>query len=611
VQEQLSLEWEDTLMQAIILAAGLARRMHPLSADCHKALLPVGPTTILGRIMEALDAVGVSRATVVTGYRAADVETFLRENHPYFDLKFVANDRYETTNNIISLALGLEAAVDDDLLLIECDLLFDTSVLQDLVAHPAPNVAAVDRWKTGMDGTVVTLRDGLVVGVHTTADQDEHFSYTDKFKTLNIYRFSAEFWRRTLLPIIRAYANAVDESSYYEVVLSMLSSLPRHRIAGLVVDGASWVEVDDPNDLAAAQFRFDPARRSEILDRTMGGHWNFDILDFSFIANSYFPTNAMVSAMRHSLPELMSCYGSSQDALDEKLGWFLGCQPGRVEVLHGAAQAFPILATLWQDKVVGFPAPTFGEYERVFERHVIYEDACGQDIETLDSAARRCDVLAVVNPNNPTGSILPSVELHEFAASHPALTLLVDESFLPFVEQPSLVQLLEASPLENVVVLASSSKALGIPGLRLGYIYTHSGEVLGGLRQRLPIWNLGSLTEYFLELLLKFRGDLRRSFELTRIDLENMKERLCELDVVDHVHDGAGTFLLTCLDERFAPDAGALRQVALRQHGIEIKDVTRRFADGKPRLRLAVRPSGDVDRLIVALEEGSRAEVRR
>ena len=87
-------------------------------------------TTILGRIMDGLAAIDVSKVTVVTGYRAEDVERFLRERFPKLDLRLVHNPRYRETNNIVSLSMALKAmSFDADVVLIECDLLFDPSLL--------------------------------------------------------------------------------------------------------------------------------------------------------------------------------------------------------------------------------------------------------------------------------------------------------------------------------------------------------------------------------------------------------------------------------------------------------------------------------------------------
>ncbi len=118
-------------VQAVILAAGYGRRMAPLSDDCHKALLPVGGTTILGRIMDGLMTIDVRDVTIATGYRAADVERFVRDGYPDVNLRLVHNARYRETNNIVSLVDGAERNVPSTgtSLLTECDLLFDTVLL--------------------------------------------------------------------------------------------------------------------------------------------------------------------------------------------------------------------------------------------------------------------------------------------------------------------------------------------------------------------------------------------------------------------------------------------------------------------------------------------------
>ena len=112
----------------------------------------------------------------------------------------------------------------------------------------------------------------------------------------------------------------MDSNSYYELVLGMLADVPQQRIAAEVVEGEQWTEVDDPNDLAVARFQFEPDQRAEILDRNFGGQWGMDVLDSSFMRNSYFPPEGMIAAMRHALPALIGRYGTRQDVLNEKLG---------------------------------------------------------------------------------------------------------------------------------------------------------------------------------------------------------------------------------------------------------------------------------------------------
>lgn len=588
-------------MHAVILAAGYGRRMRPLSDRCHKALLPIGATTILARIVDGLRDIDVEHVAVVTGYRANDVERYLRDRYPEIPFQFVHNARYDATNNIVSLSLALEQVeLQGDLVLIECDLLFEETLLRRLLRPDAGNIALVDRYRTGMDGTVVAVADGMIRGVFPPHVQGPDFRYGDKFKTLNIYRFQRDFCVNTLAPLVNVYANRVDANSYYELVLGMLANVPEQRIAAEVVDGEQWTEVDDPNDLAVARFHFEPERRAEILDRTFGGQWSFDLLDFSFMRNSYFPTEGMLAAMRHALPALMGRYGSTQEVINEKLGWFLQRDARRIQTLHGGTQAFPILQELFEGRRVAVPSPTFGEYRR-FADAVVYDDAPGIDLQTLDALAATVDVLVVVNPNNPTGTTLPTAELHALATRHPATTFLVDESFVAFSGEPSVELSLERDPLPNVHVLVSLSKSLGVPGLRIGYVYSHDAAFIEQVGRRLPIWNMNSVAEHFIELLLKFRPELEASFEQTRRDREELRAALAALPGVRAAYPSGGDFLLVRLD---APAAAgpALRRLLLAEEGIEIKDVSGRFGGDAAHARLAVRTPDENRVLVDALE---------
>jgi histidinol-phosphate/aromatic aminotransferase/cobyric acid decarboxylase-like protein/choline kinase len=575
--------------------------MRPLSDNSHKALLPIGSTTILARIVDGLREIDVDDITVVTGYRAEDIERYLRERYPQTRFQFIHNPRYEETNNIVSLSMGLEQMdLEDDLVLVECDLLFEPGLLGRLLARDA-NIALVDHYRTGMDGTVVSVSGGLVRQVFPPHVQGPDFQYADKYKTLNIYRFKRDFCKNTLGPLVKVYADQVDANSYYELVLGMLANVPAQQIVAEVVEGEQWAEVDDPNDLAVARFQFEPEQRAEILDRTFGGQWSFELLDFSFMRNSYFPTEGMLAAMRHALPSLVQRYGSRQEVLNEKLGWFLDRDPRRLQALHGGTQGFPLLRDMFGGRTLGTPAPTFGEY-RTFDDALHYEDSPGIDLRELERTAEAADVTVVVNPNNPTGTTLPTSEIYALAARHPSKTFLVDESFNGFSAEPSIELALEREPLANVHVLVSLSKVLGVPGLRIGYVYSPDEAFIEEVGRRLPIWNMNSIAEYFLELLLKFRPELAASFEQTVRDREELRGMLQAVPGIAEVYPSGGDFLLVRLD---APaEAGArLRRTLLAEAAIEIKDVSARIAGASAHLRIAVRRSHENQRLTDALRD--------
>jgi histidinol-phosphate/aromatic aminotransferase/cobyric acid decarboxylase-like protein/choline kinase len=602
-----------SFVQAVILTAGRGRRMEPLSRACHKALLEIGGSTILGRAMDSLLKANVGPITVVTGYRSDDITSFISAAYPGVPVRYVHNERYDTTNNIVSLALALESLTyEEDVILIECDLLFEPHLIADLVKHPGRNVALVDHYRTGMDGTVISVDKGYVNNVYPTSSQGADFRYRNKYKTLNIYRFDREYCQSTLRPMLSAYANNVDSNCYYEIVLGMLANIPEHRISAQVVRDSDWVEVDDPNDLSVARFSFEPTERARVLDRSFGGHWSYDVLDFSLPRNAFFPPGAMHAALGHSLPDVITGYGSCQEILDEKAALFAGCQPGRVHLISGASQAFPVLRHLYQDKTVAIPAPTFGEYARCFPGAVTYEESVAASPQRLGQYAREADLLVVVNPNNPSGITASTQALYDLAAATPATMFLVDESFLAFSGQPSLISLLEDDPLDNVVILTSLGKSLGVPGLRLGYLYTSNAEFRQAFIEFIPVWGVNALAEFFLELTIKFRGDLEKSIALTVAERSRLRRKLTELPFVHEVHESGGNFLLVRLRGRNPAIAAQLRQGLLAGSRIEVKDVSAKYPDRLPRLRLAVRTRPDNDRLLSAmrsLASSSRQEM--
>jgi histidinol-phosphate/aromatic aminotransferase/cobyric acid decarboxylase-like protein/choline kinase len=586
-------------MRAIILAAGIARRMLPLSEHRHKALLPIGDTTVLGRIIDGLLELEVRDIAIVTGHRADELRAFVSGRNPALPIRWIHNPRYAETNNIVSLSLALEQLPsDEDIILIESDLLFDAGLLKSLLLPGDDNLALVDRYRPGMDGTVVSVSGNYIAGVFPPHLQGADFRHDDKFKTLNIYRFNRDFVEKRFRPLLSCYANLIDGNVYYELVLGMLVNMQRERIRAVVVE-EKWAEIDDPNDFASARFVFEPQQRLKILQRGSGGYWNFDVLDFAYLRNMHFPTDGMLAALRQALPQLLRNYGSSQEVLDEKLSWHLRCTPGRAVALHGASQIYPWLPSLLQSDEMLAPWPTFGEYKRIFPRQQRYADAPGVDLSLLESS--QSQTIVFVNPNNPTGTTLSSRWIYGFASQRPHQTIIVDESFIDFCEEPSMVSLLEEQPLENVLVVKSLSKTLGVPGIRLGYAYSCSTSMTKRIREQVPIWNLGAPAEFYLELLLKFRPELAASLARTAQDRDDLLARLRALPEIERVFPSGGDFLLA----RLRVEAPTLVSRLLEKHRIYVKDVSDRFASGSW-VRFAVRLPAEHARLCAAISEVMR-----
>jgi histidinol-phosphate/aromatic aminotransferase/cobyric acid decarboxylase-like protein/choline kinase len=590
-------------MKALILAAGYGNRMRPLTDRTHKTLLQVGGKTIIRRILDGLSDNGVTEVCVVTGYRADELETHLRDHFKDFTFQFVRNERYPETNNIYSMALAFEQmTLESDLLLIESDLIYEPAVIRRAIDSPFPNVALVAPYRGGMDGTVVTVSDTIITSVIPTHLQTGDFRFAGKYKTLNIYKFSSEFCRTTFRKLLTYYARVIDDNCYYELILGILTYMQQASIHAEVMDQERFAEIDDPNDLRIAEYVFNPGTRREILEATLGGYWAVEVLDFCFIRNMYFPNASILSELRNNLPSLLHNYGSTQDHLNQKLAYFLLCDVRNVNVLNGASEIYPLFKSQFAGRKALIPAPTFGEYPRVFPDHITYADQVGIDFGAIEQKSNDVSVVVFVNPNNPTGTTLETQRIYDFARNNPEKVCIVDESFIEFAGVRSMRETLESSPLANVIVVKSLSKSLGVPGLRLGYVYCTDPKVNARYREAMPIWNLNSVAENFLEIILKHRKSLAESFVQTIQDREGFARGLRHVPGVAKVYPSGADFLLaTCHRPREA--LAALVSRLLEERSIFVKDVSSKFTDGKSYLRFAVRLPGENRLLCQALAD--------
>lgn len=590
-------------MKALILAAGYGNRMRPLTYTKHKTLLTVNNKTIIGRIIDGLYDNGVRNIIVVTGYLADDLSNYLVKNYSNIKFEFIHNPRYRETNNIYSLALAMTSTeIDDDLILIESDLVYDSSVIKRIINSKYTNVALVDKFRSGMDGTVVTIQDNVITSIIPTHLQGTNFNFSDKYKTLNIYKFSKEFCNTTFKQLLTYYAKIIDDNCYYELILGILIYMQRETIYAEIINGEEWSEVDDPNDLNVCEFIFNKDNRLNILEKTFGGYWAHNILDFCFIRNMYFPSSSMLSEMKNNLPMLIQNYGSKQEILNEKLSYFLLYKKENLNLLSGASQVYPILKNLYSNKKVLMPSPTFGEYSRVFSNREFYYDEVGIDFNEIEKKGASCDIVVFVNPNNPTGSLISADLIYKYAEKNSGKLIIVDESFIDFANSKSIIDLLEEKPMNNILTVKSLSKLLGIPGIRLGFTYSTDSDLNKKIFDALPIWNINSLGEYFLEICLKHRNCLNQAFKKTIKDRENFIRLLSKQNFIEKAYPSKANFILT----EFKKNDKSLEELVkhlLAKNSIYVKDISKKFSNNIDYLRLAVRLPEENERLVKCMKE--------
>lgn len=128
-------------MIGVILAAGMAKRLRPLTDHCPKCLLKVGERTLLQRTVDAQLAAGITELVVVTGYRAEMIVSFLREHYPSLPIRFLHNADYEHNNNIYSLWMSMEAVRGQEFLLMDSDILCDPKAVLAVASQPVSALA--------------------------------------------------------------------------------------------------------------------------------------------------------------------------------------------------------------------------------------------------------------------------------------------------------------------------------------------------------------------------------------------------------------------------------------------------------------------------------------
>ena len=136
-------------MKAVILAAGVASRLRPLTDNMPKCLLKVNGKTLLERTLDNFIDNGISDFLIVTGYLQNMIIDFVTANYPKINVKFIENKDYSTTNNIYSLYLAEEFAKGEDFILSDSDILFSKDIISALLSDKSPNVLAMNRHELG------------------------------------------------------------------------------------------------------------------------------------------------------------------------------------------------------------------------------------------------------------------------------------------------------------------------------------------------------------------------------------------------------------------------------------------------------------------------------
>lgn len=603
-------------MQALMLAAGMGKRLGNYTKNATKCMVPVNGKTLIEYAIESLIYAGIKKFTMVVGYKKDVLKNFLKGKYPQIQIDFIDNDVYDSTNNIYSLYLARDVLSSDDTILLESDLIFDKEIIREIVSSPEKNLAVVSHFENWMDGTVTVLNEEKAIKRIVSKSDFDWNKIDSYYKTVNIYKFSKEFSKNIYMPFLGAYQTAYSKNEYYETVLKVISYLDGDILKAHLVDGSRWYEIDDPADLKIASTRFSSGKEHlESMYKTFGGYWRYPaMLDFCYLVNPYFPPKALVNEMKQMSDILLESYPSGDKQQSLLAGKIFGVLPEHIAVGNGAAELIASISELSSGKVV-VPFPTFNEYPNRFgNENTVWLPANEDFSYSVEDIVRSAEensasYVLLINPDNPSGHFFTKQEVIVLAEqlSSKNVKLILDESFVDFAEPEIRFTFIDEeliSKHKNVIVIKSISKSYGVPGIRLGVLVSSDESLIEKIQKNTSIWNINSFAEFFLQIFDKYKKFYGSACDKIAEERGRFSSELSKIPGVK-VYESQANYLLCKLSGE-AEKIGSLglAEKLLDGYNILIKDLSSKKGFEKGQfIRLAVRNCQDNDRLIFALKE--------
>ena len=600
-------------MQAIILAAGMGKRLGEYTKNNTKCMVPVNGVPLIDRVLNQLSSLKLSRVVIVVGYEGQKLIDYIGNEYNGLKIEYIFNSIYDKTNNIYSLALAKDKMQEDDTLLLESDLIFDDRLFSLVVDNPCPNLALVAKYEAWMDGTMVQIDDERNIVNFVPKEAFRHEQADSYYKTVNIYKLSKEFSANRYVPFLEAYMKAIGNNEYYENVLRILSFLDCKDLKALPITDEKWYEIDDKQDLDIAEALFaDDEQLMQKFYSRYGGFWRFPkMLDFCYLVNPFFPSQRMLDEMKASFQTLLTEYpsGMKVNALLASKCW--GVSEKYIVPGNGAAELIKFLMDNLNGKL-GVIRPSFEEYPNRYQGEVVTfipqnSDFryTGQDI--IDYYADKGIAnLLLINPDNPSGNFIPKDDILKVAdwCKLNQVRFIVDESFVDFSEDYEICSMLDDTILEsypNMIVVKSISKSYGVPGLRLGIMASADEVLIKEAKKYVSIWNINSFAEFFMQIFTKYSKDYHKACGSFQAERADFLSKLYEIPFI-HVMPTQANFVLCEVKEPYSSMEIVKRM--LREHNILLSACSaKKGLQGGKYLRIAIRGHQDNARLIEAFKQ--------
>lgn len=236
-------------MKAVILLAGMGKRISAIYHGMHKTLISLNGEPLLAYILDNIRKSGITEVVAVLGYHASEVERTLNRYGKGIDIQVCVNEQFESTNNLASLMQAEQILLDEDFIVINGDMIFDYQILLNLLLNNQMQVV-MDSGNYGyqLDSPRVVLQS------HRVIDLGRHINIEDAAGyAIGIYRFSKEY-SKDFFRLGRNVLRENPQAGFHDPLREMFCHT---EIIPCDTKGCLWMDVDEPTDVARAEQMLD------------------------------------------------------------------------------------------------------------------------------------------------------------------------------------------------------------------------------------------------------------------------------------------------------------------------------------------------------------------
>jgi len=235
-------------MKSVILAAGISARLRPLTDHIPKCLLKIGDKTILERTLDNLLTYHLNDIVIVTGYLEEQIKNFVARYYPQLNVIYIRNNKYDTTNNIYSLWMTKDLVINNDMLLMDSDILFDKRILALLLQSNYPNCLAL-RSDHELSDEEIKIRlnsDKSIAEISKTVDLKHAVG-----ESIGIEKFSTEFTNKLFEILDRKILAENKVNIFYEAAFQEAID-EGEKLYAVNIDSLKCIELDFTEDIERA-----------------------------------------------------------------------------------------------------------------------------------------------------------------------------------------------------------------------------------------------------------------------------------------------------------------------------------------------------------------------